>query len=221
MTRRTLVAVTAVIAIAGFAIAAILYDRSVEQQAAAALRAATLVRDHSPVFGPESAPVTIVEFFDPSCGTCRSFHPVVKRIRRQYPETVRVVVRYVAFHQGSDQVVRILEAARLQGRLEPVMESVLAAQPQWSSHGGRPINIGKAWQAAAAGGIDTARARRDMTRPDISGILSQDMADAAAIGVDKTPTFFVNGRPLPSFGIEQLLTLVDEEVAIARKSAGG
>ncbi len=221
MTRRTLVAFTAVAAVAAFAIAALIYERHVEREAAASLRAATLVRPHSPVFGPEAAPVTIVEFFDPSCGTCRSFHPVVKDILRQYPETVRVVVRYVAFHQGSDQVVRMLEAARLQGKLEPALESVLAAQPQWSSHGGRPPDIARAWQAAAASGIDVARARRDMSRPDIAEILSQDMADAAAIGVTKTPTFFVNGRPLPSFGVNQLLALVDEEVALARKSAGG
>lgn len=221
MKRRNLVALTAVIAVAGFAAGAYLYNRSVEEHAAAALRAATLVRPHSPVFGLETAPVTIVEFFDPACGTCRAFHPVVKRIQRQYPETVRVVIRYVAFHEGSDQVVRILEAARLQGKLEPVLESVLAAQPQWSSHGGRRPNISVAWQAATAAGIDAARARRDAMRPDITGILNQDMADAAAIGVDKTPTFFVNGRPLPSFGVEQLLTLVDEEVAIARRSSGG
>jgi protein-disulfide isomerase len=220
MTRRTLVALTAVVAVLVFVFAAYLYNRSVEEQAAAALRAATLVRPHSPVFGPENAAVTIVEFFDPSCGTCRAFHPIVKEIRRRYPDTVRVVMRYVAFHKGSDQVVRILEAARRQDMLEPVLESVLAAQPEWSAHGGRPPNIAKAWQAAAAAGIDVARARRDMTRPDIIGILNQDMADAAAVGADKTPTFFVNGRPLPSFGVEQLLTLVDEEVAIARKSSG-
>ena len=97
---------------------------------------------------------------------------------------------------------------------------VTAAQPEWSAHGGRAPNLAKAWQAAASTGIDVARARRDMTSPDITGILNQDMADAAAIGADKTPTFFVNGRPLPSFGVEQLLTLVDEEVAIARKSSG-
>ena len=220
MKRRTLVAVTAVIAVLVFAFAAYLYNRSVEEQAAAALRAATLERPHSPVFGPERAAVTIVEFFDPSCGTCRAFHPIVKEIRQRYPDTVRVVLRYVAFHKGSDQVIHILEAARRQGMLEPVLESVLAAQPEWSAHGGRAPNIAKAWLAAASTGIDVARARRDMTSPDITGILNQDMADAAAVGADKTPTFFVNGRPLPSFGVEQLLSLVDEEVAIARKSSG-
>ncbi|MDH3242922.1 MAG: thioredoxin domain-containing protein [Alphaproteobacteria bacterium] len=216
MTRRTLVAVTAVVAVLGFTLVAVLYNRSVEEQAATAARSAVLVRPHSPVFGPKDAPVTIVEFFDPACGTCRAFHPIVKRIREEYPDTVRVVMRYTMFHQGSDQVVRILEAARLQGKLEPVLEAVLAAQSEWSSHGGAAPNIGKAWQAAGSAGLDVARARRDILRPEITAVLNQDMADVNAAGVNKTPTFFVNGKPLPSFGTDQLFALVREEVSIAR-----
>lgn len=38
------------------------------------------------------------------------------------------------------------------------------------------------------------------------------MADARALGVTKTPGFFVNGRPLPRFGLEELQTLVKEEL---------
>lgn len=216
MTRRSLVGLTAAVAVIGFALAAFIYTRSVQEQAAAAVRAEELVRPHSPVFGPQDAPVTIVEFFDPSCGTCRAFHPVVKQIMRRYPNEVRVVTRYVAFHQGSDQVIRILEAARRQGMLEPVMESILAAQQEWSAHGGRAPNITRAWQIAAATGIDVSQARLDATRAAVTEVLNQDMADVATFGVDKTPTFFVNGRPLPSFGVEQLVTLVEEEVARTR-----
>jgi len=218
MTRRTLVTVTAVAAVAAFAITAFLYSRSVEEQAAATQRAEMLVRPHSPIFGPTDAPVTIVEFFDPSCGTCRAFHPIVKQIMRKYGPTVRVVTRYVAYHQGSDQVNRILAAAQAQGMLEPVTEAILVAQPEWSAHGGRPPNLSRAWQVAASAGLDVPRARRDMIKPEVTGALNQDMADAQAVGANKTPTFFVNGRPLPSFGAEQLFALVQEEVD---KASGG
>jgi len=43
--------------------------------------------------------------------------------------------------------------------------------------------------------------------------LQQDVQDLTALNVTQTPTFFVNGRPLPSFGEEQLATLVAQEVA--------
>jgi len=72
------------------------------------------VRDYSPVIGLENAPVTIVEFFDPSCEGCRAMYPYVKEILAEYPDNVRLVLRYVLFHGGSEEAVRILEAARNQ-----------------------------------------------------------------------------------------------------------
>jgi protein-disulfide isomerase len=48
-------------------------------------------------------------------------------------------------------------------------------------------------------------------------VLQQDIADLTALKVSKTPTFFVNGRSLPSFGPDQLAALVAEEVAKVRK----
>jgi protein-disulfide isomerase len=94
-----------------------------------------LVRMHSPVFGPQGAPVTIVEFFDPACETCRAFYPIVKNLMAQYPNDVRLVIRYAPFHQGSDQVVKLLESAKSQGKYQTVLEAVLAAQPTWADHG--------------------------------------------------------------------------------------
>jgi protein-disulfide isomerase len=174
-----------------------------------------LVRFHSPVVGPASAPVTIVEFFDPACETCRAFYPIVKNILQQYPNDVRLVIRYAPFHAGSDQVVKLLEASKRQGQYLAVLEAVLAAQPQWADHG-KP-NIDLAYRAAQAAGLDLAKAEIDAQRPDIAGVLKQDIEDLTALEVTKTPTFFVNGRGLPSFGEQQLLTLVAEEVAKARK----
>jgi protein-disulfide isomerase len=174
-----------------------------------------LVRFHSPVFGPSNAPVTIVEFFDPACETCRAFYPIVKNILKQYPNDVRLVIRYAPFHAGSDQVVKLLEAAKRQNKYQPVLEMVLAAQPQWADHG-RP-NIDLAYQAAKEAGLDIAKAQADAKGSDIAAVLQQDIEDLTALEVTKTPTFFVNGRGLPSFGDQQLLALVAEEVAKARK----
>lgn len=168
------------------------------------------VREHSPVVGPRDAPVTIVEFFDPSCEACRAFYPIVKRIMAQYPNDVRLVLRYTPLHEGSDEAVRILETARMQNVFEPVLEALFVEQPRWAAHG-RP-QLESAWTAAATAGLDQARARAAMRAPHITAALNQDMADATTLGVRGTPTFFVNGKPLPSFGPQQLYDLVRTEV---------
>ncbi len=51
-----------------------------------------------------------------------------------------------------------------------------------------------------------------MNSPAVIKAIEQDIADGQLLGATKTPTFFVNGRPLPSFGYEQLTQLVSAEV---------
>ena len=143
-----------------------------------------LVRPHSPVIGREDAPVTIIEFFDPACEGCRAFFPVVKQILAAFPNDVRLVLRYTLFHQGSEEAVRILEAARRQDKFEPVLEALLSKQQEWASHGA--ANLDRAWDIAAMAGLDPGRARRDATSPDIDSLLRHDIADAQAnkVGAD-------------------------------------
>jgi len=181
-----------------------------EQDTRVAVEGSRLVRMHTPIIGPQNAPVTIVEFFDPACETCRAFYPIVKQIMAQHPDKVRLALRYAPFHHGSDQVVKLIEAARKQGLYTPVLEALLAAQPEWADHAAP--NIGIAFEAAARAGLDMERARQDMETPEIQAVLAQDIEDLTALQVSKTPTFFVNGRSLPSFGPEQLTRLVAEEV---------
>ena len=181
-----------------------------EQDTRVAVEGSRLVRMHTPIIGPQNAPVTIVEFFDPACETCRAFYPIVKQIMAQHPDKVRLALRYAPFHHGSDQVVKLIEAARKQGLYTPVLEALLAAQPEWADHAAP--NIGIAFEAAARAGLDMERARQDMETPEIQAVLAQDIEDLTALQVSKTPTFFVNGRSLPSFGPDQLARLVAEEV---------
>lgn len=167
-----------------------------------------LVRFHSPSFGPSNASVTIVEFFDPSCEACRAFYPIVKQILAKYPDDVRLVLRYTLFHQGSEEVSRILEAARLQNVFEPVLEAILEAQPSWHDD----PKVAKAWLAAESAGLNIAKAREDMHSDIINATLDKDRQDAATMGVQRTPTFFVNGRELTEFGPGPLLRLVQESL---------
>jgi protein-disulfide isomerase len=206
--------------LAAFIGAVFLYDYSgsARTTARAPVQGGELVRPHSPVIGPAAAPVTIVEFFDPSCEACAAFHPLVQRILALFPQEVRLVLRYTPFHEGSDEAVRMLETARLQGRFEAVLEALLARQAEWAVHGAP--DLGKAWDIAAAAGLDVARARDVAASDAIERMLRQDVADAQAFEVQATPTFFVNTKPLPSFGAQQLYDLVESEVRNSRAGAG-
>lgn len=206
-----------VLVIMGFFLGVKAYQRNSQttQELAATQNAERLVRMHSPVLGPQNAPVTIVEFFDPACETCRAFYPLVKQLMAKYPADVRLVMRYAPFHQGSDRVIKLLEASKVQNRYWQVLESVLAAQPAWADHGNPNVDL--AYKAAELAGMDLQKGLIDAATPAIEALLRQDMEDLTALGVNKTPTFFVNGRPLPSFGAEQLTALVEEEVAKVKK----
>lgn len=175
-----------------------------------------LVRPHAYIFGPRDAPVTLVEFFDPACEACRAFYPYVKRLLAQYPRELRLVVRYAPFHEGSESVVRLLEAARQQNKYEPVLEAVLREQSRWADHGNPNLNI--AYELAKSAGLDLTKALAAAGTPEVSAVLTQDVQDLKALGVERTPTFFVNGRALASFGPQQLADLVAEEVGKARNS---
>jgi len=171
-------------------------------------------RTYSPVIGAVNAPVTIVEFFDPSCEACRAFHPVVKQILGAFPDQVRLVLRYATFHQGSEEVVRMLEASRLQGVFEPVLDILLNRQSEWAIHGNPRID--KAWGFAEQAGLNVESARKAMFSDEINQILVQEKRDIKALKVSRTPTFFVNKKPLPKFGGQELFDLVRSEVEAAK-----
>ncbi|MER8550806.1 thioredoxin domain-containing protein [Mesorhizobium sp. M0976] len=215
MNRRVIIIGTVALAAAAFAAAAAYYPRNTD--GTAPQDESNLVRTHSPVIGPADAPVTIVEFLDPSCEACRAFYPIVKQIMGAFPNETKLVIRYASLHEGSDEAIRILEAARLQDKFEPVLEKLFFEQPQWAVHGAPDLE--KAWTFAGEAGLDVAKAREDAKAPAITAVLGQDMADMKAINLQGTPTFFVNGKPLPSFGPQQLNDLVAAEVTAARVAA--
>jgi protein-disulfide isomerase len=174
-----------------------------------------LVRMHSPTLGRQDAPVEIVEFLDPACETCRVFYPLVKGMMAANPDQIRIVLRYAPFHQGSDKVVAVLEAARKQGKFWPALEALLAAQADWAPH--HTAEVDRVWPHLEGLGLNMEQLRTDMNAPEIAAIIAQDLADAEALNVTKTPDYFVNGKPLPRFGYEQLKALVGDALISAQR----
>jgi protein-disulfide isomerase len=217
MKQKTIFIATAVILAVAFALGIGLYRTQKVEQAtqASAQNSEALVRIHSPTLGNASAPVHIVEFFDPACESCRAFYPFVKEIMASNPEKIRLTIRYAPFHKGAGEVVKVLEAARKQGKYWQTLEAVLAAQPQWAPDHSAHLDL--LWPHLEGVGLDLTRLKDDMKSVDFVRIIEQDLKDVKTLNVRGTPEFFVNGKPLPSFGPEQLQKLVEQELAAAAK----
>jgi protein-disulfide isomerase len=171
---------------------------------------ARLVRPHSPVLGAAKARVTVVEVLDPACEACAAFAPVVEQLLFLHPEDVRVVVRFADFHPVSLQAIRLLEAAHRQGKFHELLRALYDRQQEWASHAAP--DAARAWKIAGDVGLDIARARKDALAARVDDMLRLEAEDLVALKVERTPTFFVNGKPLPTFGDQQLLDLVASEV---------
>ncbi len=168
------------------------------------------VRDHSQTLGSADAKVLLVEFMDPACETCAAFFPFVKQIMNANPGKIKLVLRYAPFHDGADYFVKILEAARKQGKYWETLEVMYKSQPYWASHHNpQPQKI---WQFLPSAGINLEQIRKDMNDPEFVKIIEQDLADAKTLDVTKTPGFIVNGKPLQTFGYQQLQQLIQSEI---------
>lgn len=213
MKQKTIFAVAAAVLLTAF-VASVLFYNNQQTKAAnqiAEANRASLIRMHSPTLGRADAPVVIVEFIDPACETCRAFYPMVKQLMAAHPDKIRLVIRHAPFHTGSDKVVAVLEAARRQGKFWPALEALLANQSDWTQH--HTANVERAWKHLEGIGLNMEQMAFDLTSPEIANVIAQDLADARTLNVSKTPEYFVNGKPLPSFGFDQLKQLVDQALA--------
>ncbi len=215
MSRGAIFLAAVVALVAAFAVGAIAW-RSHQEEAARQLatqNAARLSVPYAQTLGNAEAKVHIVEFLDPACETCAAMYPHVKKLMAENPGRIKLSVRHVPLHQGSEHVVRMLEAAKAQDRYWQALEAVFAGQERWVvNHRVFPERV---WPHLEGTGLDLERLRREMNAADIEARVRRDMDDAAMLKVEKTPEYFVNGRPLPRFGLEELRTLVREELRAA------
>lgn len=181
-------------------------------QSSASMPAPPYVRPYTPTLGPANAKVHLVEFLDPACEGCRAFYPIVKEVLAANKDRVRLYVRYAAIHKGADYAVKALEAARAQDRYWEAMTTLFAKQSEWTrGHSVMPEKVVEA--LGSVSGLDIERLKRDIQKPEYAKIVEQDLADAKALKVTQTPTFYINGKPLTEYTPEQLKTQVAAEVA--------
>ena len=185
-----------------FVVGTLLYknEKAQSQQQAVTEDRAALASDHSPTLGKADAKVHIVEFLDPACEACAIFYPNVKKLLAENPDRIRLSVRHVPFHRGSDYLVRILEAARSQGKYWQTLETIFASQDRWAVQ--HAVQADLVWPSLDGVGLDLERVRNDMDAPEVSRRMEQDLGDARALGVTTVWVYSEHGAVRTKRGCE-------------------
>ena len=167
-----------------------------------------LIREDSPRVGPDDAKVTLVEFLDPECESCRAAFPLVKQVMSDYESDVRLVVRYFPLHHNSVLAAVATEAAGEQGKYWEMQEKLFENQPMWGEQQTPQTELFV--QYASELGLDVDAFRAVLSSDKYTAKIQRDQQDGQALGVRGTPTFFINGQEVQDIG--RLPDLVQQEV---------
>lgn len=165
-----------------------------------------LVREDSPRLS-EGGEAIFVEYLDFECEACLSLYPAVEEIRAEYGDRVTFVVRYLPLHGNSVEAAQAAEAAREQGEFEAMYKALFENSPEWSHQetSQREAFFGYAEEL----GLDMERFEQVYDDPATLERIEQSAADAEALGVTSTPTFFVDGERLEPTRVEDLTDPLD------------
>lgn len=171
-----------------------------------------LVRADSHVLGPKgSSDVTFVEFLDFECEGCLAAYPAIEQLRKDYEGRVTFVVRHFPLHFNSERAARAVEAAAQQGKFEQMYQRMFDTAEQWG-HQQEPADEVFASLAEDLG-LDMTQFEADYEDPATAERVATDAADGKALGVQGTPTFFVDGEKLEPQSYDDLTEALDAALA--------
>lgn len=167
---------------------------------------AQLVREDSPRLS-EGGDAVFVEYLDFECEACLSLYPTIEEIRAEYGDRVTFVVRYLPLHGNSVEAAKAAEAAGAQGEFEAMYKALFDNAAEWSHQetSQREAFFGYAEEL----GLDMERFEAAYDDPETLAHIEQSAADAEALGVTSTPTFFVDGERLEPTRVEDLTDPLD------------
>ena len=145
--------------------------------------------------GGEGA-VTVVEFLDFECEACGAFYPVVEDLRTKYDGKINYVIRYFPLpgHLNSKNAAVAAEAGAQQGQLEGMYRKLFETQTEWAEAQESRADVFRGF--AEQLGLDMAAYDRAVADPATAERVDLDVNDGQALGVDSTPTFYVDGKKL-------------------------
>ena len=175
-----------------------------------------LVRPNSHVLGERgTGKVTFVEFLDFECESCRAVYPAIEELRKKYQGRVTFVARYFPLpgHFNAERAARAVEAAAQQGKFEDMYHLMYTTQKQWGEQRTPKDDLFLSY--AEQLGLDMAQYQRDYQAKATLQRVQADIADGKALGVQGTPTFFVNGKRLEPQSYADLTGALDAALADA------
>jgi protein-disulfide isomerase len=147
--------------------------------------------------GPANASVTIEFFSDMQCPQCARYEPMVKTVRGEFGDKVRMVIRHfpVRTHEHAELAACAAEAAANQKKFWEMAEALYKTQWMWAkAPAPRTIIMDQAKQL----GLDTDRFEKDMDGSDVRERIGKDMQRAKSLGVKLAPSVVINGYNVPN-----------------------
>ena len=185
-------------------------DGTVAAEQPGEVRRYEIPEDDDPVYGPENAPITIIEFSDYECSYCRKWHVEVwPHLLEAYPDQIRLVYRdfpLTNIHSNATPAASAANCAREQDRYWEFNERLFSMVNELSASG---------YQAYAEELVmDMAAFNECLDSGRYNDEVMADFEYAANLGVNSTPTFFVNGIPVVGAQpFEVFSQLIDQELA--------
>jgi protein-disulfide isomerase len=150
--------------------------------------------DH--VRGAAGAKVTVVEFGDFQCPACAAYESLVRQVTKDNSGIVQVVFRHfplTQIHQNALLAAKASEAAALQGKFWEMHDMLYDNQKAWSEGtDARSMIIGY----AATLGLNIKQFSQDIDSPAVEAKILAEYKEGVKLGVQGTPTFFINGKKL-------------------------
>ena len=165
------------------------------------------------VRGNPEAPLTLEEFGDFECPSCKNVATFLDKVVKEYQPSVRVIFRNfpLAMHQHSHDATLAAEAAGLQGRFWEMHDMLFREQAVWSS----ASDAGTLFDSYAETlGLDLNQFRKDLKSDKVRQRIEFDQARAKSLGVQTAPSLFVDKREMGpnDRNPESVRRLIDEAV---------